>query len=75
MGINSSEAIINLNKDTLKLTKNKIQEDYVNQDINARDRPKSGVLMLVDMYRVALTVTWMYNRGMDLNMDLLNKIK
>ena len=74
MGINSAEEIINLDKDALKFMKKNTQEDSVNQEVNYRDLPKSGLIMLAALDSVALVVTCLYNRGMDLKMKLLNII-
>ena len=74
MGINYYEDIITLDKCTLKLIKKRIQEYSVNPEINVPDRPKSGVLMLADLDRAALAVTFLANRGMDTNVDLLNSM-
>ena len=75
LGIKPPEAIITLNTDTLKLKKKKIQEYSVNQKTNARNHPKSGVITLAYLARVALEFNWLDNRSMNPNMDLLNRIK
>ena len=57
LGIKSSEAIVNINTDNLKLTKKKTQEDSVNQEINAHNHPKSGVIMILALDMLVLVVT------------------
>ena len=74
LGTNSDKAIITLDKDTLKLTKKNIQEDYVNSAINDPYNPNIGVLTLASLDRVALVFTYRDNSGMDLNVDLLSSI-
>ena len=62
LGINFAESIITLNQNTIKLTKKKTQEYYINQEINAYDRPKIRVLTLAALGRFTITVTWLSNR-------------
>ena len=72
--INYNNAITTINTDTLKLMNRKIQEDYFNPEINSHYNSKSGVHPLAALDRMALAVTWLFNKGMDRKMDLLNKI-
>ena len=74
LGIKYPKAIINPDKDTLKLTRKNTQEESINKEINARDCPKNGVHTLAALDRVALLVTWLANMGMAPNVDLINRI-
>ena len=54
--------------------KKKIQEYYVNMEINVPNIPNIGVLMLAYLHRLVIIVTWLANRGMDMKVYLLNII-
>ena len=74
LGINYDKVIIKTDKNNINLTNKRIQEYSINMATNSPNCSNSGALTLSALDRVVLKFNRLENRGMDLNVDLINII-